>query len=53
MNGLRALWESGCSFSKTKTEILVQKAVEANSVAIVNNVVTKDIKQGQPIRELS
>mmetsp|Transcript_6890 Transcript_6890/g.19941 ORF Transcript_6890/g.19941 Transcript_6890/m.19941 type:complete len:878 (+) Transcript_6890:797-3430(+) len=46
---LRALWESGRSFNKTKTEALVQKALEANATAVVSNVVTRDKKQGRPV----
>ena len=48
---LRALWESGRSFNKAKTEKLVEKALEANAVAVVKAVVIKDKKQGRPVRE--
>lgn len=46
---LRALWESGRSFQKAKTEALVQKAFEENPTAVVTNVVIKDKKQGRPV----
>ena len=48
---LRALWESGRSFNKNKTENLVKKALEDNAVAVVKNVVIKDKKQGRPVRK--
>ena len=48
---LRALWESGRSFNKKKTESLVQKALEGNVVAVVKNVVIKEKKQGRPVRK--
>lgn len=48
---LRALWESGRSFNKNKTEKLVKKALEDNAFAVVKNVVIKDKKQGRPVRK--
>lgn len=48
---LRALWESGRSFNKAKTEGLVKKALEANATAVVTSVVAKDKKQGRPVRK--
>lgn len=45
---LRALWDSGRSFSKSKVEKLIDEALENNAVAIVKSVVTKDKKQGRP-----
>jgi DNA topoisomerase-3 len=46
---LRALWESGRSFQKQKTEGLVEKAMAESATAVVTNVVTKDKKQGRPV----
>ena len=46
---LKALWESGRSFQKQKTESLVEKALEANATATVTSVVMKDKKQGRPV----
>jgi DNA topoisomerase-3 len=48
---LRALWESGRSFDKKKTESLAETAMEQNAVAVVKNYVIKDKKQGRPVRE--
>lgn len=46
---LRALWEGGRSFNKSKTESLVLKAMESDvPSAKVANVVIKDKKQGRP-----
>jgi DNA topoisomerase-3 len=46
---LRALWEAGRSFNKSKTEGLTQKAFEESPVVTVTSVVTKDKKQGRPV----
>ncbi|KAG7362205.1 DNA topoisomerase [Nitzschia inconspicua] len=46
---LRALWESGRSFQKQKTEAIVEKAMEDGATATVTNVVMKDKKQGRPV----
>ena len=45
---LRALWESGRSFNKAKTESLIQKALDANASVTVSSVVVKEKKQGRP-----
>jgi DNA topoisomerase-3 len=45
---LRALWASGRSFNKGKTEGLVTKALEESTTVIVSSVVTKENKQGRP-----
>lgn len=45
---LRALWEAGRSFNKSKTESLIQKALEANASVVVSSVVIKEKKQGRP-----
>ena len=50
---LRALWESGRSFNKKRTEILLENALRANAVAVVQNVVVKEKKQGRPVRKYS
>jgi len=47
---LRALWDAGRSFNRNKVEQLQLKALsESPSVAIVQNVVSKDKKQGRPV----
>lgn len=46
---LRALWDSGRSFNKSKVENLINNALENGPVARVKSVVTKDKKQGRPI----
>ena len=46
---LRALWDSGRSFNKSKVEKLIEDALEVGPVARVKSVVTKDKKQGRPI----
>lgn len=46
---LRATWEAGRSFSKSKTESLIEKALNAHATAIVSNVVIQEKKQGRPI----
>ncbi|GAX14392.1 DNA topoisomerase III [Fistulifera solaris] len=45
---MRALWNSGRSFQKAKVEALKETAVENEAHAVVQNVVTKDKKQGRP-----
>jgi DNA topoisomerase-3 len=46
---LRATWESGRSFNKSKTEQLAIKAMEESPTVKVTSVVTKDKKQGRPV----
>ena len=46
---LRATWEAGRSFNKSKTESLIEKALDAQATAIVSNVVIQEKKQGRPI----
>lgn len=46
---LRALWDSGRSFNKTKVEALVLKGIEESGMAKVANVTTQEKKQGRPI----
>jgi DNA topoisomerase IA len=46
---LRATWEAGRSFSKAKTESLIEKALNAHATAIVSSVVIQEKKQGRPI----
>jgi hypothetical protein len=46
---MRALWDSGRSFNKSKVEKLKTQALETNPVAQVTSVGTKEKKQGRPI----
>lgn len=47
---MRALWDSGRSFNKSKVETLMTQALESPPpVVVVTNVVTKEKKQGRPI----
>lgn len=45
---MKALWNSGRSFQKSKVEKLKEITVENEAFAVVQNVVTKDKKQGRP-----
>ena len=46
---MKAVWSAGRSFSRTKVEGLVTKAVEAGRPLRVTNVSVKDKKQGRPV----
>lgn len=46
---LRALWDSGRSFTRKKVEDLRAKAIEEDRFAVVSSVVMRDKKQGRPV----